>query len=298
MRISVGISGSTADRDVLAWCAKYAEHGDRVRLVHVYEKRSSVECGWLQASRVNTDRWEHGMKLLAAAERDFLSRLAELAIPTRTSVAGGVIADVLADEAGRADVLVVGAGHREWQDILRDLSCPVVIVPAGWNRDTRHGRNVAVLCGRDIPVTAVALAVAHARRTGMSVLVIQHALTDAVSAIGPGWVDLADTAQAEQLDMQVASSDGPGAPPIITEVRHDAPLEQLRTLAGTLGLVVLPLGSGPDDASDRGVSLAIQAAARELKIPLLVVPPGASTREPAGPPVRAAHGHDRSVVSA
>lgn len=293
MRISAGISGSVGDRDVLAWCVMYAEQGDRVRLVHVYEKRSGLTCGWLQATRANTDRWEQATKLLAATEKEFLAKLADLAIPTRTSVTSGALADVLTQEAGRADMLVVGAGHREWPDLLRGISFPVVVVPAGWGTETRRGRNVVVLAGRELPVTAIDLAVSHARRTGMEVLVIQRSFAEEKNSDRD---DLVDTAQAEQLDTQLASWAGADAPPIVTEVRNDAPLEQLHALAATLGLVVVPLDSGSDDTAILDLSSAIRSALGELKIPVLVVPAAPSSEHPAPP--NETREHDPWVVPA
>lgn len=281
MRISVGISGSAADEDVLAWCAQYAQHGDQVTLVHVCEKHSAVKYGWLRATKFNSYRYQQATELLAAAEREFLAKLAQRAIPTQISAIGGVVGDMLVHEAQRADVLVVGAGHDEWPSFLREIASPVVVVPAGWDTDMRRGHNVAVLCGREIPADGMDLAVDHARRTGMAVLVIQPSLAENATDVSAARPELEETAQAEQLDMEVASWSGPGAPPIVTEVRHDAPLEQLRALASTLGLVILPIESGRADADASGPP-SIRAVVGELALPVLLVPGAAAPDCPDG----------------
>jgi hypothetical protein len=291
MRISVGISGSAADQDVLAWCAQYAQHGDQVTLVHVCEQHSAVKYGWLRATKFNSYRHQQAAELLAAAEREFVSKLTARAIPTQISALGGVVGDMLVHESRRADVLVVGAGHDEWPSFLREIGCPVVVVPAGWDTDIRRGRNVAVLCGREVSAAAMDLAVDHARRTRMAVLVIQPSLAEsATDDGGTARSDLEEIAQAEQLDMEVASWSGPGAPPIVTEVRHDAPLDQLRALASTLGVVVLPIESGRADADASGPPPSIRAVVGELGLPVLLVPGASAADGPNGlseaPPTR------------
>jgi hypothetical protein len=126
----------------------------------------------------------------------------------------------------------------------------------------------------------------------MAVLVIQPSLADDASETGSDWAALEETAQAEQLDMELASWDSPGGPPIVTEVRHDAPIEQLRALADTLGLAVLQVDFGTSAAAEP----AVRAALGELRIPVLVVPVAPPADRPAACPVGEV-ADDRSVVS-
>lgn len=262
MKITVAVSGSAMDTTLMAWCAQHARPGDAVHLVHAYTKRSGARYGLVNAARVNTDRLYEARRILADAYHELHAELDQDTVSLDTAAVIGRLPDVLADESDLADLLVLGAADALDSLPTQYIGCPIAIVPRGWAATATPGRDVAVVCGREIAPAAIDLAVEHARHMHMSVLVLQTLDSDGVSAEAAG---AAQTRRAEQLGMQLAPWQAPDGPPIIGEVRSDAAPDQLLALADAVGILVVPPGGchGAD---------AVRVALFKLGIPVLVPP--------------------------
>lgn len=140
--IVVGVDGSDGGRRALEWAAKEAAaRGSALKAVTAW--RWDVPHGGLPEAIIGTAQSADADRQSEEQQAADLLASEVSALPTRVAVASQVLegraADVLADAARDADLLVVGSHGRSRvmttvlgsvaQECIRKATCPVVVIP-------------------------------------------------------------------------------------------------------------------------------------------------------------------------
>jgi nucleotide-binding universal stress UspA family protein len=133
--IVVGINGSSASREALAWAlVEAATWRAPLEVVHAWQRHRAGH--WLPGGRIAAqDRADRLFETQLSAARDWFGPDPPMVIE---SIREGRPTAVLLEAAGPASLLVLGAARRSRRatasvslECVRWAGCPVVVVPTG-----------------------------------------------------------------------------------------------------------------------------------------------------------------------
>ncbi|HEY5786822.1 MAG TPA: universal stress protein [Microlunatus sp.] len=267
--ILVGVDDSPEARAAAIYAAGLADSvGRTLLLAHAHSKPYG-----------SMDLAGQGMTAqLEAAARELVDGLAAdvrqlCSVPIETVIAAGKPAPVLGELAGSASMLVVGQDTATLFDrmtfgsvaahLVATAPCPLVVVPASWDRSPLSHHPVVVLSGDPVIPETLTVAIAEAKHVATSVLVVGTVRHAAPSA----------EVQQHQRDLSALVLAAQEANPEVTfetRIVRGHPGEELVQLSADAAAVVV--GGSHRHGQTAWIGSVAQAVAKRTHCPLIIVP--------------------------